>query len=264
MTLPRIGGHPTAVRHWGQGSQQALALHCSLAHCGAWSGLAAALPEWRLTAPDLPGHGRSAPWDGGEGLHDVGTRMGHALIEAADGPVDLIGHSFGATIALRMALERPEQVRRLVLIEPVLFSITRDSAEFAAFASGYASVDAATDAAPAEAAALFHAVWGTGEFGALPKVQQHYMIERMPLVRAQNPVLLDDAPGLVTPGRLEGLNLPVLLMEGADSPPIIAAIHDRLAARLPDAQRFRLPGAGHMLPITHAAAVGAAIRAFLM
>lgn len=263
MTLPRIGGQPTAVRHWGQGSRQALALHCSLAHSGAWAGLAAALPDWRLTAPDLPGHGRSANWDGGEGLHDVATRMGHALVEALPGPVDLIGHSFGATIALRMALERPDRIRRLVLIEPVLFSIALDSAEFAAFASGYGAVDAATDARPAEAAALFHAAWGSGDFADLPKLQQNYMIERMPLVRAQNPVLLEDAPGLVAPGRLEGLALPVLLMEGAESPPIIAAIHRRLAARLPDARRFVQPGAAHMLPITHAAAVGAAIRAFL-
>lgn len=264
MSLPRIGGHPTAVRHWGKGPREALALHCSLAHSGAWSGPAAALPEWRVTAPDLPGHGRSAPWDGTEGLHDVATHMGHALVEAVDGPVDLIGHSFGATIALRMALERPDRVRRLVLIEPVLFSITRGSAAFDAFASGYAAVDAATDATPAEAAALFHDAWGAGDFAALPKAQQHYMIERMPLVRAQNPVLLDDAPGLVAPGRLEGFAAPVLLMEGAESPPIIAAIHDRLAARLPDARRFRQPGAGHMLPITHAVEVGAAVRDFLM
>ena len=264
MTLPRLGGHPTAVRHWGHGPRQALALHCSLAHSSAWAGLAAALPEWRVTAPDLPGHGRSAPWDGGEGLHDVATRMGQALIEATGEPVDLIGHSFGATIALRLALEHPESVRRLVLIEPVLFSITRGSAEFDAFASGYAAVDAATDATPAEAAALFHGVWGVGDFVALPKMQQHYMIERMPLVRAQNPVLLDDAPGLVAPERLEGLGLPVLLMEGADSPPIIAAIHDRLAARLPGSRRHIQPGAGHMLPITHAAEVGVVVRDFLM
>ncbi len=38
---------------------------------------------------------------------------------------------------------------------------------------------------------------------------------------------------------------------GEDSPPVIPAIADALAARLPDVGRARVPGAGHMLPITH-------------
>ena len=47
-------------------------------------------------AYDLPSHGRSGDWDGTGDLHDVATDMGRALLTE---PMDLIGHSFGATVA---------------------------------------------------------------------------------------------------------------------------------------------------------------------
>ena len=58
-------------------------------------------------------------------------------------------------------------------------------------------------------------------------------------------------------------SVPVLLIEGADSPPVIDAIHTELARRLPQASRLSVPGAGHMVPITHPQIVAAAIAAHL-
>lgn len=253
-----LGGHRSSYRHWGQGPRQMLALHCSLAHAGAWAGLAAQLPGGIcLTAPDLPGHGRSDPWLGTEDLHSVATRMATALADQIGGPLDLIGHSFGATIALRLALERPDLVQRLILIEPVLFAAAQavNAPEFLAFAAEYQAVDAAMEDHPEQAAALFHGRWGVGAFAALPEAQRAYMTARMPLVRAQNPVLLQDVAQMLAPGRLEALARPTLLIEGGDSPPVIAAIHRALADRLPMARRHVVAGAGHMLPITHPAEV---------
>lgn len=262
-----LSGHLTSLRHWHAGKpQNALAIHCSLAHAGAWSNLAAALPELAITAPDLPGHGHSAAWDGQELLHDVATAAGHDLLgrlcALQDGPVDLLGHSFGATVALRLALEAPQFVRRLVLIEPVLFSIALDSSEFAEFSAGYRAVDALIDRDPEQAAALFHGAWGYGSYGHLPAPQQRYMADRMPLIRAQNPVLLEDRPGLIAPGRLESFVAPVLLLEGGKSPAIIPVIQSRLAARLPCARREIIAPAAHMLPLTHAARCAACIGDF--
>ena len=42
---------------------------------------------------------------------------------AVSSPVDLVGSSFGAVVALRFAAEYPERVRKLVLFEPPLFSV---------------------------------------------------------------------------------------------------------------------------------------------
>ena len=42
------------------------------------------------------------------------------------------------------------------------------------------------------------------------------MVKRIALIVAQNPVLLDDAAGMLRAGRLEAVQVPVLLIEGAE------------------------------------------------
>ena len=56
---------------------------------------------------DMPGHGQSADWDG---RHEYQTLVAQAAAACCDGPTHLIGHSFGATAALRLAVERPKLV----------------------------------------------------------------------------------------------------------------------------------------------------------
>ena len=41
---------------------------------------------------------------------------------AGDAPVDFLGHSFGAVLALAFAVKWPGRVRSLILYEPVLFA----------------------------------------------------------------------------------------------------------------------------------------------
>ncbi len=55
----------------------------------------------------------------------------------------------------------------------------------------------------------------------------------------------------------------MLLIAGAESPPVIAAILDAIASCLPQARRVTVPGAGHMVPISHPEAVSGALREFL-
>ena len=102
MTNKARAGRQIAFRTFGTGPRQALAIHCSLAHSGAWSGVAAALAEdMTITAFDMPGHGRSSDWDGnGDYLQAVAAIAATFLTE----PVDLIGHSAGGIAALQLAL----------------------------------------------------------------------------------------------------------------------------------------------------------------
>lgn len=247
------------LRRYGEGPRAALALHCSLAQGSAWAGIAALLPELTLCAPDLPGHGRSPDWDGTSDFHSLTTREVMALMDAE---CDLIGHSFGATVALRIALERPDLVRTLTLIEPVLFAAARaaEAPEYAAYRVAMADFERLAHTADRAAAAqAFQAVWGDAPLSSLPARMQDYIVQRIHLIGAAAGTMEDDTAGLLAHWRLEGLGVPVLLVQGGASPPVIGAIQDELARRLPQVTRLTVPGAGHMVPITHPGPVAAAI-----
>ncbi len=183
----------------------------------------------------------------------------------ADGPMDVIGHSFGATVALRLALERPEAVRRLVLIEPVLFAAARGTPEFdrhtAIFDPFIAAIEVGDRMLAAE---RFTTIWGTGvAWDRMRDDQRQALAEQIMIIPAQNGALFDDNAGVLHPGRLEALEIPVLLLEGAASPPIVASILDVLQDRLPDTTRRCIEGAGHMLPITQPQEAADLIEPFL-
>jgi pimeloyl-ACP methyl ester carboxylesterase len=68
----------------------------------------------RVRVYDLRGHGKSEHAASGYGVRTMASDLA-ALVD--DSSVDLVGHSWGALIALRFALDHPERVRRLVLVE---------------------------------------------------------------------------------------------------------------------------------------------------
>lgn len=266
--LHHIALPPHRTWHRG-GTRPVLALHCSLAHAGAWSGLAVGLEGVTITATDAPGHGRAADWLPGTDMHSLATAQSIAMVESLGqgAKIDLIGHSFGGTVALRISVERPDLVRSLTLVEPVIFAAARavDAAAYDRFRAdhlGFAELVEAGDRAAATA--LFHSHWGSGDrLPDLPERTRAYMIERIHLIVAQNPALLDDAAGILRPGGLEAIRVPVLLIEGANSPAIIDAVHRALALRLPQATRLVVPKAGHMVAISHAAEIAPAAQAHL-
>lgn len=250
------------ARTWGQGGKPALLLHCSLAHSGAWNGVARALADrWRATAPDFVGHGRGPARDPARDYHDHCTEV--ALAHLPDTPCHLVGHSFGATVALRLALDHPGRVLSLTLIEPVLFAAARGQQGWQRQVALDTSLEAAFAADDrASATRSFLSVWGDGPpFDSLPASQRAYLQDRIWVVAASSAALHDDAAGLVP--RVPRLTCPVLLIEGDRSPPVIAEVQTGLAAAIPRARRVIVAGAGHMAPITHPGAVADEIRRLL-
>ena len=244
-----------AVRHMGEGASPVLALHCGLGVSAMWKGVAAHLgPDVRITAPDLPGHGRSAPFPEGKDVHDAAFA---AISPLLDQPMHLVGHSFGATIALRMALAAPDRVLSLTLIEPVFFAAAPDSpikqAHRRAEEHFFEVAETGDLLAGAE---VFNSLWGGGVpwHSFKPEVQKD-MAGRMPFVIATEPSLWQDRAGMLAPGGLERLAMPVRLIRGSRSVPIITEVHKGLLARLPNANEQVIDGAAHMLVMTHAEAV---------
>lgn len=259
------GGHPTYWTTFGEGTRKVLLIHCSLAHTGAWNGVAGLL-EQRLDmrAFDLPGHGRSDEWTGERDMQEMSVAMAADVI-GHDAPMDVIGHSFGATVALRLAIEHPDLVRSLVLIENVMVAAAlADDPSLAAEyeTSEYAEAVRAGD--KVNAARSFMREWGDGTpWNMMPRLQREFLADRIHLIAANAPTVHEDQPGFLKNKRIEEVAVPVLLIRGADSTPMVEKIHAALGRRLQGARSIAIEGAGHMAPITHAQEVAAEIGAFL-
>lgn len=269
MTAGTLAGHSGAWRVFGTGPRRLFALHCSLAHAGAWSGLAAALGPGRvtLTAMDLPGHGNSGPVADPSRFDIQIAAMASALLERMDGPVPLIGHSIGGAAALRIALSRPDLVERLVLVEPVLFGFLEDAghAGLADHQRLEAPFWAALHAGDDEAAAtIFVNDWGAGaNWDQMPERQRRYITERIRVIEAGKASLYDNTAERIRLADVGALEMPVMLMEGAGSPAGVGQVLDCIRSVLPSADRVTVPGAQHMVPITHPQDVAGALAPFL-
>jgi pimeloyl-ACP methyl ester carboxylesterase len=256
---------PVFCRSFGHGPRKVLALHCTIAHSGAWRGVADALADAAtFVAPDMLSHGRSPDWDRQGDFQD---REVAAILPYLDEPMDVVGHSFGATIALRLAVEYPERVRSVTLIESVFFAVAvQDDPDIVEqHNAGTAPVwEALKSGDDALAARLFNRMWSEGgpRWPDLPETTRAAMTRGIHIVPASDSAVFGDRAGLLKPGVLQGLHCPVLLLRGSKTHPIVAVVNDGLERRIPGALNHVIDGAGHMLPITHPAQTARELRQF--
>jgi esterase len=163
------------------------------------------------------------------------------LIRALDAEsAILIGRSYGATVALELALRYPESVRALALLEAGVMGLSPDYDDW------FASLHAIIEQVVAE-----HGVDRVGEtvlrevFGAweeLPEVWRD-------VFNANGPALLAEIRGgerLSDNGRLAQLRMPTLVVTADDSPEPIQRGSEALAGALPHARSARV-GGGHAI-----------------
>lgn len=106
-------------RYGPPGPARILALHGLTGHGQRWQHLAGLLPEFAWAAPDLVGHGRSswsAPWTIDANI----SALADLLDAQAGAPVLVVGHSFGAGLAMHLAAVRPDRVAGLLLLDPAI------------------------------------------------------------------------------------------------------------------------------------------------
>jgi len=109
---PRADGrHPTVVFIHGLGTDSLASFYFTLAAPASAAGI-------EVIAYDLRGHGRSEQPATGYRLSDFVADLS-GLLDALDvrRPVHLVGNSYGGTVAFSYALEHPERVASLVMIE---------------------------------------------------------------------------------------------------------------------------------------------------
>lgn len=91
--------------------------------------LAPLLPGRRLLIPDLPGHGGSAPLPAFRSLAAFADVLAGLCDQEGIVEVDVVGHSLGGVVALRLAERRPQLVRSVVLAAAAGISSSRRVSE---------------------------------------------------------------------------------------------------------------------------------------
>ena len=201
----------------------------------------------RVIAYDLRGHGRSERARQGYDVATMAADLAAVTDALGSRPLDLVGHSYGALVALRFALDRPERVRRLVLIEAPLPP------------SRFRELDELTQRSPAEM------------LDTLPEAMRamlisggrraHRLLESFQFLASETTLLADlrREPD-IDDAELARVRCPVLCVYGERSS--CRDVGDRLARAIPGATLRVLPG-GHFLPLEVPALLTGLLAEFL-
>jgi pimeloyl-ACP methyl ester carboxylesterase len=242
-------------------------LHSSLSSRTQWNVLAERLAgRYRAIALDLCGYGDSAmPTAGADFTLEDEIRLVAAQLDPvidAGSRIHLVGHSYGALVALRLAQHYGARVASLSLYEPVAFRLLDDDDPAAIDVRRLAVCVSELIAAgrKSDTANAFIDFWsGDGSYGSLPLTAQASIARRI----AKLPLDFQAAAGWpARPGDLRDILAPTLLMCGTRSPKAMHRIHVRLAAILRDCRPVSIT-TGHMGPVTDAERVNRYIEPFV-
>ena len=118
MSIKQILGADLYVKDVGSG-EPVLLIHGITNFHRSWSAQIDNLVQqgYRVIAPDLPGHGDSAPLEQKMTVEALATTMVALLDEKGIAAAHLCGVSLGGMVAMTMALRFPDRVKRLVVAD---------------------------------------------------------------------------------------------------------------------------------------------------
>lgn len=242
--------------------------HSNASSSAQWRGLLDLLaPKFRALAPDSYGSGKSPEWPSDRVIslrHEVGLM--EPVLARAGSPLALVGHSYGAAVALIAALMNPDRVRAMALYEPTLFSLLDAEAPPPNEADGIRNAVAAASVALDEgnndaAAERFIDYWmGTGTWEKTPNQRKPPIAASVANVRRWAHALFTEPTPLAA---FRELDVPVLYMVGKRSTPSAHGVARLLISALPRVELLEFEDLGHMGPITHPDVVNEAIAQFL-
>jgi pimeloyl-ACP methyl ester carboxylesterase len=236
-TLDRGSGEPVVFIHGSMGDEcfavleePVLTDNCRLIHYHRRGWGRSELPE--------------APSSISQGAADCMALLQHLGIERTH----LVGQSHGGLICLQTALDAPELVHTLALLEPALPSVLFDSSEWRAMVDDAGSLHSSGD--KVGATDIFGRGVGGADFRAA--FDQHLPpghFDRW--VADVDTIFQSDGPALAswtfTREDAARISQPVLNMRGANTTSYFREIYETLQSWLPHAENFVLPDANHCM-----------------
>ena len=251
QTLP-VNGYDMAYLEVGKGPPL-VCVHGTLGDFRTWSAVLGPLSKRHRVISVSLRHFFPEHWDGAGDDYLMARHVADVIsfIEQLDArPVDLMGHSRGGHISFRIAQQRPELLRRLVLAEPggeldatldpaaATPGPSQRSARFAAAADMVAKGD--IDGA---LKLFFDTIDGEGAWARLPAAPRQQLRDNATTLIGQvgenrRPYSKTDAQSIRTP---------TLFIGGADTKGALPAVLRALAAEVRGARTAIIPGTRHWM-----------------
>ena len=237
-----IGADDVSIGLLTAGTGPALLLvHGGMGRLEGWEPIWSVLAEHRrVTAMDRRGRGSSGdtrPYALSKEFEDIAA-VATRLAEEQDAPVDVFGHSYGATCTLGAAAQRAP-FRRIALYEPPgPQTVPREWVERATALVSEGKTGRAMFSFITEVVGLTAEQFE--EYRAVPGAQ-----DVLPIVAATLPREAEALTSVDLSGLAAGVSVPVLLLLGATSPSWADDITRVLATALTDAEVVILPDNGH-------------------
>ena len=279
QTIPRerfvdAAGVPIFVREYGEGEPVVL-LHGFPETGRCWHEVAQRLAEGhRVIVPDLPGYGRS-----GRPPSFDASAIAQTLIDAFDAAgleqVPVAGHDWGGAITYRLALDHPERVSKIAVVNspfrslhlkrgwhmlffnlPVvpelLFSVAGPRVIDFALHAGAARKDAFTSEARTE----YHEAYASLE--RQRSAFAYYRTMTRTIISRALPI-----PGRKRSGAPKRIEQPTLVIWGMKDPVLPPSLIDTIVRDIPQARVEQIHDAGHFVPEERPERVAELLRDYL-
>lgn len=251
---------------WAQGPPLIL-LHAGGSSGAQWTKTGDALADThRLIAPDLISFGASEPWRESGGLtHELQADLVADIIGTESSvPLDIVGHSYGGSTAMRLALRRPELVRSLMLIEPNVSWLLKDAndplyEEGISIANTFiASVQAGRPEVGWEY--FIDGRNGAGTWKRMSDASRGRFLAQSERVRE---AFISNLNHQISRAECGRIGVPVTVVCGALTTPTDIRISEFVRDAITHAHYEIIPEAGHMSPFTHPLEIARLVREHL-
>lgn len=219
---------------------------------------------FRVIAPDLRGFGRSSPVAGDDAI----VTMAHFADDLAailsemsiSEPVTLCGLSMGGYVAFQFAARHADKLGRLILCDTKAATDSKEAAENRRKLAAKVLSEGSQAAAEAMVSKLFSK-------RALESQASYVEETRQVILRTQPRTIAAALRGMAAredfTAKLETIDVPALVLCGAEDVITPPAEMRSIAAAIAGAEYCEIPAAGHMSPLEDPVAVNQAIRKFL-
>lgn len=261
MRLVDVGDATLAV--WDEGTGEPVVFVQTALTADELRPLSHALrPSFRTVLYHRRGYGRSSPTSGPGSIKRDAADCARLLDASGIAQVHVVGASYSAAVALQLAVDAPELVRSIVLIEPPPVRVA-SAPDFRAANERLIRtrrVHGALAALDEFLTLVIGSSWRADVTRSLPGAAAQMERDAATFFDTDLPAVLSWSFG---PAEVSRVRCPVLYVGGSESGPWFAQVRAQVLEWFPSAEDVVVPGADHSLAMTHWRHIAAAVEPFL-